>query len=61
MYAHYCRTVITNKYVDYGIHENKSLTNLFTDHYGCKQRLLCSVYIDHCCSPKQFSRQIMER
>ena len=34
VYTHYCRTVITDKYVDYWIHGNKSLKNLYTDYDG---------------------------
>ena len=43
VYAHYCRTVITNKYVYYWIHGNKSLKNLCTDYNGWKQRLYVEI------------------
>ena len=37
--THFCRTVITNKYVYYWMHGNQSLKNLCTDYNGWKQRL----------------------
>ena len=43
-YAHYFRTVITNKHVDYWIHGNKSQKNLCTDYDGWKQRLGMAVF-----------------
>ena len=50
VYTHYCRTVITNKYVDYWIHGNISLEILCTDYNGWKQPLYArdanSVNID---------------
>ena len=43
VYANYCRTVITNTYVDYWMHTNKSLKNLCTDYHGWKQCLYVNI------------------
>ena len=45
VYAQYCRTVITNKYVDHAIHGNKSLKNLCTDHDGLKKRFFALNFV----------------
>ena len=44
VYTHYCRTVITGKYVDFWIHGNISLKILCTDYNAWKQPLY-SKYI----------------
>ena len=45
VYTHYCRTVITNEYVDYWIHGNISLKILCTDYNGWKQPLYYEIQI----------------